>query len=147
MIDNNRNTAMTLGIAGLLPFIVLPWAALFVTHGLAAKFLFLQLFYAGIIICFISGNQWGYAVGMGRAGRPVLFTVSILPPVAIFAVAACYGWLFENGPVLYFVTAAILLVQALWDHFVLAEKWFLRLRWLLTGVAVTMLVLSGFLIR
>ncbi|KZY03175.1 MULTISPECIES: DUF3429 domain-containing protein [unclassified Sulfitobacter] len=133
--------ALTLGLAGLIPFF---WGALLIL-GLDAGRLPLPaalqgdgrlvlLRYGGIILPFMSGVLWGFATKTTGARATMGYALSVLPAL---------WWFFApgTGPVsaltslLSGFVALLLLDYAFW-RWGLAPRWWMSLRLLLTAGVV-----------
>ena len=133
--------ALTLGLAGLIPFF---WGALLIL-GLDAGSLPLPaalqgdgrlvlLRYGGIILPFMSGVLWGFATKTTCARATMGYALSVLPAL---------WWFFApgTGPVsaltslLSGFVALLLLDYAFW-RWGLAPRWWMSLRLLLTAGVV-----------
>ena len=120
-------TANLLGLAGLLPQITavaliasgrgdptdLAWIPLAVGYGLA-------LIYAAVILSFLGGIWWGFAVRR-EAGQGRLVAVAVLPSLIA---AVCVGWaaatVQTGGPLPLIVLGAAVLLTLLVDRHLVA---------------------------
>ena len=143
MIDDARipRPALLLGLAGLIPFI---WsAATHLSPGLSAwagQFLqpmflgaYVGLTYGTVILSFMSGVLWGFATK--AEGRPaaVAYTLSVIPALwAFFMVSDASD---TSAIFLAAGFVGLLLLDATFQAWGLAPRWWLRLRVML-GVVV-----------
>ena len=141
----NQKTAILVGLIGLVPFIAPIVLISLVGQDLIQNLLLIQIIYASIIMCFMGGVQWGYAVAMGKVAPPFLYVISIVPSLLIMAFLAFNEFFNIFGFMLHFIVGAVLLVQAIVDHFIMAETWFVKLRWVLALTATTSLMIGGYL--
>ncbi len=80
---------LTLGLAGLIPFIwggvtvVFPELAILGVDTIGARFVgpYVQLFYGAIILSFMSGVLWGFAT---QSDNPWNYVLSVLPALWAF---------------------------------------------------------------
>lgn len=142
---SEKNLAVTLGFAGLIPFVGL--AALIALDPLAGDkpyALALQI-YAAVILSFLGGVVWGRMLAPGddfSQSRTLSFAYSVLPSLV--------GW----GAVVFAPSSAFLLLSA---GFALAfaydrhlerggvmPGWYLNMRIVLTLVVIASLMLAAF---
>lgn len=136
-----RTWAWRLGPAGLLPFVALAFASWVAGGDLLPGLVRAQLGYAAVILGFVGALHWGAALVSSEVpGRvlPLALGWSVVPSLA--------GWLaLLIGPqpgLLLLVAAlvtALLVDWLLYRHYAIAA-WFLRLRLLLTAIAVLSLL-------
>lgn len=133
-------SALALGLAGLIPFLVGALALwvplLFLTPALGLK---LIVSYGAIILSFLGGIRWGTAIGPYDGGRMSFeFSASVLGSLA--GLAAVF---LPPVPALTLLVAGFLM-QALWDVTSVESGrlpgWFGKLRMLLTAGAVISLI-------
>lgn len=134
--------ARRLGLAGLVPFVVLAaWlAAIPLDHVWRADTVRLLSTYAAVILSFLGGARWGLAVaGTGRlAARD--FALSVLPSLV--------GWaaLFLPPHYGFVLLAVAFAAQGAWDALSgqagALPLWFARLRTLLTIVVVIAMIVA-----
>lgn len=128
------------GLAGLIPFFagaLLPIAGASDGLGITAAALFL---YGAVILSFLGGIAWGFAVRDGAAGY-AHYGLSVVPALIAWA-SVLYGG--RSG---LMVLAASLVVwlaveRALWARSGL-PSWYWRLRSVLTGGAAASLVTAA----
>lgn len=134
--------AKILGFAGLIPFVACTAAIWLAPEYYRAAFNALTI-YAAIILSFLGGVQWGFAVaGIGPGAGPSWERLgwSVLP--------ALFGWstLFINdGPRLVTLMLAFLaafVIDRRWAQMGRAPLWYARLRRDLTAVVVLSLGLT-----
>ncbi|SEN74350.1 Protein of unknown function [Sphingomonas gellani] len=117
--QNSRETgrvcavARGLGIAGLLPQIAAVWLA--VRDPGVGVGEFLAFLYASVIVSFLGGIWWGFA--MLRAGRSQarLATVAILPSLAVVAIGLG-GFLFDQPDVALIVLGVTVMLTLVVDY-------------------------------
>lgn len=80
----SRKIAWSLGLSGLIPFLLPLLLISFVSELTRNALETMQFAYAGIIIIFMGGVQWGYAVKQGEVARAIQYVFSILPALIIF---------------------------------------------------------------
>jgi len=136
---------LLLGLAGLIPFVVCT-GALFVTDAAAQELIWrLLIGYGSVIVSFVGALHWAFAMGntdgADRMGW-ILYGWSVVP--------ALLGWLAlglrsHTAAVLVLIVGFVL--QFLFDsrqsRFLHLPRWFLRLRGLLSSVAVLCLAIAG----
>lgn len=138
-----RTAAWSLGLAGLLPFVLM--TALLVYAGrdfIAYPQLVLSISgYAAVILSFLGGIRWGAALWLEGRGRLIL----------VFAVlTSLAGWLilFVPTPWMFAAFAVAFLLQGLWDVAAarrgLLPPWFGRLRVALTAAVVLSMAICFF---
>lgn len=136
----NKALASTLGLLGLVPFLATSIVMWFSKTDLALSMVTMQLLYAALIISFMGGVHWGYAVKQGDVARPYQFFVSILPTVAILAILPMSLLLAPHHIALLFMS--LLVFQAIIDHKTYTEGWFVALRWQLTSLSSACLLMT-----
>lgn len=136
-------SALILGLLGLLPFF---WGAATHIHvplgnwaqmTLGGRFTgpYVQLFYGAIILSFMSGVLWGFAVkGTGGLG----YLLSVIPALWAFFMTG-------GGPVtaamnLIFGFAGLLILDWYFWRMGLAPSWWMHLRVLLTSIVILSLL-------
>ncbi len=134
--------ARVLGIAGLIPFLLGALAVGFAPE-IKAEAASALLAYGAIILSFLGGIRWGFAVLEGSKAGWAAYGTGVLPSLA--------AWLgvLTGGPAGLLVLAVALalwylLESALPPAFPL-PAWYLRLRGALTAVAVLALAAAAFL--
>jgi hypothetical protein len=137
-----------LGLAGLVPFVVL---ALAIATGsgwrLGINLMASMLAqYAAVILAFLGGIRWGLALRLPASlRRSTLFVLSVIPTLT--------GWfaLALKRPYDLAILALALLSLGLADQALsrdgTAPAWFGRLRLILTGVAVLSLAVAAYSLR
>ncbi len=133
-----QKSAYILGLSGLIPFIIPAIAVWFVTPDMSQILETMQMAYAALIISFMGGVQWGYAVKHGDAARPIHYVLSVIPTLIIFAVL--FFTLAVKGYQITLIFMVLLFVQTILDQRRYVETWFLKLRWILTITAVLSLL-------
>lgn len=138
--------ALLLGFAGLIPPIVLTAVALLDIGLFAPSTSGFVRTYAAVILSFIGGSWWAFAL---RQERPhaVLLTLAVLPSLAGWA---AIFWFFP--PQALFALAAMLLATLLVDALLVAQRlaprWWMKLRVPLSVALALCCVLSGwYLVR
>jgi len=136
-----QTMALLLGYLGLIPFVAPALLIWFLDEQTALLLSTVQIVYAALIISFMGGVHWGYAVKQGDNARYWQFLISVLPTLVLFAVFV-FGLTVEP---LYIAIlfSLILIVQAGVDQITMTEKWFVTLRLVLTATASVSLVLVG----
>jgi hypothetical protein len=149
MTDDHRipRPALTLGLAGLLPFL---WSA--ATHlfpalaAWAAQFLppmflgaYVGLTWGTVILAFMSGVLWGFATKAEGREASIAFSLSVIPALWGFVMVSD-----ASDTSAIFLAAGflgLLLLDATFQAWGLAPRWWLRLRVMLTVVALACLAL------
>jgi hypothetical protein len=133
--------ALLLGFAGLIPPVLLTAVALMDLGLFAPSTPGFVRTYAAVILSFIGGSWWAFAL---REERPswLLLTVAVLPSLAGWA---SIFWFFP--PQALFALAAMLVltlvVDALFVRRRLAPRWWMKLRLPLSLVLALCCLLSG----
>jgi hypothetical protein len=134
-----QTMALLLGYLGLVPFVGPALLIWFLDEQTSLLLSTVQIAYAALIISFMGGVQWGYAIRQGDEARFWQFLISVLPTLVLFAVFV-FGLAVE--PLYIAILFSLLLfVQARVDHITMPEKWFVTLRWVLTLTAIISLVI------
>ena len=149
MIDDARipRPALLLGLAGLLPFL---WSA--ATHlspdlaALAGQWLspmflgaYVGLTYGTVILSFMSGVLWGFATKAEGGEAAVAYTLSVIPALwAFFMVSDASD---TSAIFLAAGFVGLLLLDAMFQAWGLAPRWWLRLRVMLTVVVLACLAI------
>lgn len=139
-------TAMLLAVLGLVPFVAGAWMVHFGEGGWLGIARFSMPIYAAIILSFLGGAQWGFALADGARpeGRIIRLLVAMVPSVA--------GWLLMTLPFTapqnkYLMLAGLLALWALIDQVYAkrgwAPAWYPRLRWPITVIAVASMVVGS----
>jgi hypothetical protein len=138
----NKRLAHQIGFAGLIPFTLLMLACWFVDIDWLPTFVNGQLVYGVIILSFLGGIHWGAIMvsselSASQTKRALYW--SIVP-----VVIACIATMSRNFH-LAVLTAGFIgsyqIDKRLYHWYKLAD-WFLRLRFILTGIAVAALLLT-----
>jgi len=138
-----QKIAWGLGLSGLLPFVLPVLVVLFVSELTRDALETMQFAYAGIIIIFMGGVQWGYAVKQGEGAKAIQYVFSIMPALIIFGLLSFLP-LFK--PYQITVLFAVMLIgQMIFDYKTITETWFIKLRWVLTCVASLSLIMMALL--
>lgn len=149
MTDDTRipRPALILGLAGLIPFI---WSA--ATHlspalsaaagqWLSPMFLgaYVGLTYGTVILSFMSGVLWGFATRTEGREAAIAYALSVIPALwAFFMVSDASD---TSAIFLAAGFVGLLLLDATFQAWGLAPRWWLRLRVMLTVVTLACLVL------
>jgi len=134
-----------LGYLGLLPFVVPTIFLFFDFHHLyMCHFL---IAYGAVILSFVGALQWAFAMLMELTAkmRRWTFVWSVMPALAAWVALSVLQWLaFIILPIGF--GFALLMDQRL-ARFALVPSWYLSLRYQLTIVAMSCLIVAGLLIR
>ena len=144
MTDDARipRSALLLGIAGLIPFV---WSAVTdLSPALSARaaevlspmFLagYVGMTYGTVILSFMSGVLWGFATKTEGRQAAVAYTLSVIPALWAFFMVSDAS---ETSRI--FLAAGfvgLLLLDAMFQAWGLAPRWWLRLRVMLTVVVL-----------
>lgn len=149
MTDDTRipRPALILGLAGLIPFL---WSA--ATHlspalsaaagqWLSPMFLgaYVGLTYGTVILSFMSGVLWGFATRTEGREAAIAYALSVIPALWAFLMVSD-----ASDTSAIFLAAGfvgLLLLDATFQAWGLAPRWWLRLRVMLTVVTLACLVL------
>lgn len=144
MTDDTRipRSALLLGLAGLLPFL---WSA--ATHlspalsATASQFLspmflgsVVGITYGVVILSFMSGVLWGFATKAEGREATVAYTLSVIPALWAFFMVTDASDISAIFLAAGFV--GLLLLDAVFQAWGLAPRWWLRLRVMLTVVVL-----------
>jgi hypothetical protein len=143
--------ALWLGLAGLLPFL---WGAATILHPGLAEWTsatlgnrfrgpYVQIAYGIVILSFMSGVLWGLATKASGRTAATGYALSVIPALWVFFTVGGGPEIASRNLIAGFV--GILALDWLFWRQGLAPEWWLRLRLLLTVVAVA--CLSVWLIR
>lgn len=137
--DAAPRSVVIYGALGLIPFLAPP--ILVLAHpDLRPQAAQVQSLYAGLILSFLGGVRWGFAV-KAPSSKPMTVTLSMVPTLAGLAILAQPGH--APRPELLSLAAA-LAAQWAWDLRVAdAPAWFASLRTVLTIGAVAGLGLGA----
>lgn len=139
--------ALWLGLAGLLPFlwdvanVLSPAVAALGLHWFGPRFVgpYVGLAYGTVILAFMSGVLWGFAV-RAKANAALFYTLSVLP--------ALWAFFFVGGgaeQATYFLAVGFVGLLGLDWFFAtqgLTPPWWMALRVLLTTVVVASLLVT-----
>jgi hypothetical protein len=149
MTDDTRipRPALLLGLAGLIPFL---WSA--ATHlspaltAAAGKVLppmflgaYVGLTYGTVILSFMSGVLWGFATRTDGREAALAYTLSVIPVLWVFFMVTD-----ASDTSAIFLAAGfvgLLLLDAAFQAWGLAPRWWLRLRVMLTVVVLACLAI------
>ncbi|WP_374376909.1 DUF3429 domain-containing protein [Tabrizicola sp.] len=149
MIDDHRipRPALTLGLAGLIPFL---WSA--ATHlspalsAWAGQFLspmflgaYVGLTWGTLILGFMSGTLWAFATRAEGTLAAVAYSLPVIPALWAFVMVSDAS---QTSTV--FLAAGfvgLLLLDAMFTAWGLAPRWWLRLRVMLTVVVLACLAI------
>lgn len=149
MTDDRRipPAALLLGLAGLIPFL---WSA--ATHmspalaGWAGQYLspmfigaYVGLTYGTLILSFMSGALWGFATKAEGAEAAMAYAISTIPALWAFVMVTDATAISTIYLAAGFI--GLLLLDAMFSAWGLAPAWWLRLRMMLTIVAVACLAI------
>jgi hypothetical protein len=141
-------SALSLGLAGVLPFV---WGALTVLFpplgdwGLTVvgpRFVgpYVQPFYGVVILSFMSGVLWGFATKATAGQATTGYVLSVLP--ALWAFFTTGGGEDTAATNLIFGFLGLLLLDFAFWRWGLAPPWWMALRVLLTALVLVCLVLT-----
>lgn len=149
MTDDTRipRPALILGLAGLLPFLwsaathLSPALSAWAAQWLSPMFLggYVGLTYGAMILAFMSGVLWGFATKTEGREAAVAYTLSVIPALWTFFMVADAS---ETSRI--FLAAGfvgLLLLDATFQAWGLAPRWWLRLRVMLTVVVLACLAI------
>jgi len=137
-----------LGFAGLIPFVwsaltlLLPDLAHWGARTLGPRFAgaYVMLFYGAVILAFMSGVLWGFAMRLPASRATAGYVLSVLP--ALWAFFMTGGGVAATGLSLIAGFTFILGVDWWFARWGLAPGWWLPLRLMLTAVVVTCLAIG-----
>ena len=136
------NSALILGLAGLLPFF---WGAVtsldFVVEnlkltGFSEEYIGsrINLIYGTIILAFMSGVLWGFAANVGDKRQPIGFILSVLP--ALWAFFTFSGILINPLAGLIIGFLGVFAIDVRFHYWQLTPEWWLSLRCILTLLVI-----------
>ena len=136
------NSALILGLAGLLPFF---WGAAtsleFVAenlklNGFSEKYIGsrISLIYGTIILAFMSGVLWGFAANVSGKRQPIGFILSVLP--ALWAFFTFNGLLINPLTGLIIGFLGVFAIDVRFHYWQLTPEWWLSLRCILTLLVI-----------
>jgi hypothetical protein len=139
---------LLLGLAGLLPFV---WSALTIlapglgdwtARSMGPRFAgpYVGLFYGAVILSFMSGVLWGFATKMSGPSATTGYVLSVVPALWVFFSQG--GGAYMAGINLILGFAGILAIDWLFWRDGAAPPWWMRLRLILTAVAITCLTIG-----
>ncbi|WP_333818363.1 DUF3429 domain-containing protein [Tabrizicola sp.] len=149
MTDDARipRPALLLGLAGLIPFL---WSA--ATHlspalsAWAGPFLspmflgaYVGMTWGTVVLCFLSGVLWGFATKAEGREAAIAYSLSVIPALWGFVMVSDAS---DSSAI--FLAAGfvgLLLLDATFQAWGLAPRWWLRLRVMLTVVALACIAL------
>jgi hypothetical protein len=144
MIDDSRipRPALLLGLAGLLPFLwsaathLSPDLAAWAGQFLSPMFLgaYVGLTYGTVILAFMSGVLWGFATRTTGRDAAFAYTLSVIPALWVFFMVSDASDISTIFLASGFV--GLLLLDAMFQAWGLAPRWWLRLRVMLTVVVL-----------
>jgi len=130
------NSALVLGLSGLLPFVFLGAIYVYQSPDVNSEIRSALLAYGAIILSFLGGVRWGVAMSEASPTRIISqLCVSIMPSVV--------GWiafLIKNQIGLFILTAAFFLILLLDYKLPGAPNWYFRLRALLSSAVIASLL-------
>ena len=140
---------LLLGLAGLIPFL---WGALTSLNDplavwgqqtLGVRFVgpFVQLSYGVVILSFMSGVLWGFAVRADKQHAPLCFGLSVVPALWVFFMTG--RGMASDSINLICGFLAVLLIDLAFSRWGLTPPWWMRLRSLLTAVVVICIGVSA----
>lgn len=133
--------AWVLGMAGLLPFVIPVIFMGFMKPNVINAMESMQFAYAGLVVAFMGGVQWGYAVKQGEGATRFQYIFSIVPTLIIFGVLSFLPLFKPYQITTMFIL--LLIAQNIVDYQRMTEKWFLKLRWTMTAIASLSLATMG----
>ncbi len=133
-------TAVQLGYAGLIPFVVLSVGLWVLPAGFQQPVNDALLAYAAIILSFMGAVHWGLAIA--RNGEPdrLLLVISVVP--ALVAWFATLAPVMINYSVLIIAFAGLCVFDSRMSGAGKAPEWYPRLRMPLTAVVILSLILA-----
>ena len=142
---------LLLGLVGLIPFL---WGAATYLNGdlqawgaarLGPRFVgpYIQLFYGSVILSFMSGVLWGFATRADGGQAATGYVLAVIP--ALWAFFMTGGGPVAAGTNLIFGFAGLLLLDAAFSHWGLTPPWWMRLRLMLSAVAISCLAVGVWL--
>ncbi len=147
MTDDRRipRPALLLGLAGLIPFLwsaathLLPALAEWAGQWLPPMFLgaYVGLTYGALILAFMSGALWGFATKTEGRAATIAYFLSVIPALWVFFMVSD-----ASDTSAIFLAAGfvgLLFLDATFQAWGLAPRWWLRLRVMLTVVVLACL--------
>jgi hypothetical protein len=149
MTDDTRipRPALLLGLAGLLPFLwsaathLSPSLSATASQILSPMFLgaYVGLTYGTVILSFMSGVLWGFATKTDGREAAIAYTLSVIPALWAFFMVTDASDISTIFLAAGFV--GLLLLDAVFQAWGLAPRWWLRLRAMLTVVVLACLAI------
>ncbi|WP_137111574.1 DUF3429 domain-containing protein [Rhodobacter sp. SY28-1] len=149
MTDDTRipRSALLLGLAGLLPFLWSATTHLFPDLAATAAQVVSPMFvgavvgitYGTVILSFMSGVLWGFATRAEGREAAVAYTLSVIPALWAFFMVNDASDISAIFLAAGFV--GLLLLDAVFQAWGLAPRWWLRLRVMLTVVVLACLAI------
>jgi hypothetical protein len=150
-------SALTLGLAGALPFLGGAWLSVSLAPpGAGDSFPYgpesvrqMLIAYGTIVHCFMSGVLWGFSAQGPREGAWIGYTLSVVPALFAFFVVTPHmfslaGSSFASLIALALGFLAVLLLDWLFSARDLTPLWWLPLRTLLTAIVVPCLLIAAY---
>jgi hypothetical protein len=149
MTDDHRipRPALLLGLAGLIPFLwsaathLSPALASWAGQILSPMYLgaYVGLTYGTVILAFMSGVLWGFATKTEGREAVIAYTLSVIPLLWVFLMVSD-----ASDTSTIFLAAGfvgLLFLDATFQAWGLAPRWWLRLRVMLTVVVLACLAI------
>lgn len=149
MTDDARipRPALILGLAGLIPFLwsaathLSPALSAWAAQWLSPMFLgaYVGLTWGTVVLAFMSGALWGFATKAEGREATIAYTLSVIPVLWGFIMVSD-----ASDTSAIFLAAGfvgLLLLDAMFAAWGLAPRWWLRLRVMLTVVALACLAI------
>jgi len=149
MSDDARipRPALLLGLAGLIPFLwsatthLSPVLAAWAGQWLKPMFLgaYVGMTWGTVVLCFMSGVLWGFATKAEGREAAVAYTLSVIPALWGFVMVSDAS----DTSAIFLAAgfAGLLLLDATFQAWGLAPRWWLRLRVMLTVVVLACLAI------
>jgi hypothetical protein len=158
----NDPLVLLLGLLGLIPFVVCAYLACAWRDPMDARALVALIAYAAVILSFLGGVHWGFALDAsppplaGLAPIPARLSPAHRPRIVLGVVPSLIGWVavliavLAPAPVIALcVLIAGFLATNIGEHTAYRRGWvpgrYLWLRWFLTVVVVALLVTTAVL--
>ena len=134
---------LALGFGGLVPFVALTAMALFFPGAWYGVLLTALAQYGAIILSFVGALHWGYALrsGPGSHGAMARYGWSVMPALIGWISLLLPVWTALRIQALALVLCA--LMDATWLRLHDAPRWVMPLRWFLTAIGATTLVIAS----
>lgn len=149
MTDDSRipRPALLLGLAGLVPFLwsaathLSPTLSAWASQVLSPMYLgaYVGLTYGTVILSFMSGVLWGFATKAEGREAALAYILSVIPALWVFFMVSDAS----DTSVIFLAAgfAGLLLLDAMFQAWGLAPRWWLRLRVMLTVVVLACLAI------